>query len=300
MPRTPVNALLDAMRSAYGPADSVDDWLARLTAETEGLFESGMGSIGRVLAMKPELKAHRYQVSVRNDALRAALSTHEARSARRMDFLLAGGPGLRSTREAIATRWPEDPYFAEMIARFAEVGMADMLHLTAYDGDGAWVTLGFPLPYVEREARRSPCWTRAAIHLATALRLQKRALDLARRLPEDAAVLAPDGRLVHAQGLATGARAHDRLRSAVRAIDRSRTDKTSETRAFEVWLGLVDGTWSLVDRHDSDGRRYLLAVRNEVPAQYPQKLSSREAEVAAFAAEGYSDKWIAYTLGIER
>jgi len=56
--------------------------------------------------------------------------------------------------------------------------------------------------------------------------------------------------------------------------------------------------WSLVDRFDSDGRRFLVARRNEPDVRDPRALSPRERQVAAFAALGHSNKLIAYTLGL--
>ena len=302
MPRTS-SALLESMRSAYEPADSIDEWLGRLASRTADLMDASFGSVGRILELGPETTRHPYRICVHDDAARRAFEAHESQSAQRIDFLLSGAPALRSTRASVTTRLGSDPYLAAMMQRFTSVGIADLLHLTAFDGDRTWVTLGFAMKSERARLDAAHCWVRAGIHFATALRLQRRALDLSKRLPDDAAVLAPDGAVVHAQGSACSARARERLRRAVRASDRASVDPAGVERAFEVWVGLVDGTWSLVDRHDTDGRRFLVAVRNEVTATRAASaptLTTREASVAAYAAEGYSDKWIAYALGIQR
>jgi DNA-binding NarL/FixJ family response regulator len=68
--------------------------------------------------------------------------------------------------------------------------------------------------------------------------------------------------------------------------------------ALNLWQALVDGTWSLVDHSDSDGRRFLLARRNEPGVRDPKALTSRERSVLAFAAMGHQNKYIGYLLGI--
>jgi DNA-binding NarL/FixJ family response regulator len=60
----------------------------------------------------------------------------------------------------------------------------------------------------------------------------------------------------------------------------------------------VDGRWSLVDRFESDGRRFMVAHRNEPDVRDPRALSKRERQVVAFAATGHSNKLIGYELGV--
>jgi DNA-binding CsgD family transcriptional regulator len=56
----------------------------------------------------------------------------------------------------------------------------------------------------------------------------------------------------------------------------------------------------MADRHDHDGRRFIVAVPNDPDVRDPRGLSKREAQVAALASLGQSDKLIAYTLGVSR
>jgi DNA-binding NarL/FixJ family response regulator len=51
-------------------------------------------------------------------------------------------------------------------------------------------------------------------------------------------------------------------------------------------------------RFESDGRRYVIAHRNEPNLPNLRGLSQREATVAAFARLGQANKEIAYALGI--
>ena len=64
-----------------------------------------------------------------------------------------------------------------------------------------------------------------------------------------------------------------------------------------VWRRIASGAWSVVDRFDHDGRRYVIARRNLASA--PRRgLSVRERQVLALAVRGHANKYIAYELGL--
>lgn len=84
-----------------------------------------------------------------------------------------------------------------------------------------------------------------------------------------------------------------------RAIDKARSKKTGrDESALEVWQGLVSGRWSLIEQFDQDGKRFVLAHRNPESVTDPRGLTSMEARVAGLAVRGYSNKLIAYHLGV--
>lgn len=62
--------------------------------------------------------------------------------------------------------------------------------------------------------------------------------------------------------------------------------------------GLVAGRWSLVDHFDGDGRRFVVARRNDPDAGDPRGLTQRERQVAEFVGLGRSAKEIAYLFGV--
>jgi DNA-binding NarL/FixJ family response regulator len=55
------------------------------------------------------------------------------------------------------------------------------------------------------------------------------------------------------------------------------------------------GRWSLVDRFDHDGRRYIVAHKNDPQVEDPRALTR---QVLAYAAAGDSLKLTAYILGL--
>ena len=118
-------------------------------------------------------------------------------------------------------------------------------------------------------------------------------------MEEADAVLSPSGALEHARPPAQSREAREALRRAARAIDRARTkSRSDEDAALDAWQGLVAGRWSLVDRFDSDGRRYLVARRNDPDVPDPRALTRRERQVLAYAALGHPLKLVAYSLGL--
>ena len=97
--------------------------------------------------------------------------------------------------------------------------------------------------------------------------------------------LTPGGRVEHAHGVATSRAARESLKAGTQAIERARGPlrRRDPAEAVEVWRGLVSGLWSLVDHFDTDGRRYLVAHRNDATTPDPRALTERERQVLAYA-----------------
>lgn len=140
-------------------------------------------------------------------------------------------------------------------------------------------------------------WSRFAAHLGTALRLRR----ARKEFTADAApaVLTPDGKL--AQGTSEIIAQRSAFADAAKAIDRARGKmrRLDPETATALWRTMVQGEWSLVDWYDHDGKRFLLAQENRVPATGANRtLTAREEQVVACAAMGHSNKLIAYDLGL--
>jgi len=145
-------------------------------------------------------------------------------------------------------------------------------------------------------------WARVATHLSAAVRLRRRERDFGERDQEQPgraeAVLHPDGRVAHAEGPAREADAIAHLRQAVLTVERARGQRRSDLGSLNEWQGLVDARWTLVDRFESDGRRYVVARENEPNPPGPAALTLRERQIVGYAALGHDNKVIAYDLGI--
>jgi DNA-binding NarL/FixJ family response regulator len=140
---------------------------------------------------------------------------------------------------------------------------------------------------------------RVALHIGAGLRL-RRALGETGGREGGEAVFLPDGRCADATGTARGARARDALRSAVKSMDRARgaLRRRAADEALELWRCMVEGRWTLVDRFEADGKRFIVAHPNQDNGAPLRALTDREQQVATQAALGRSNKLIAYDLGL--
>lgn len=193
--------------------------------------------------------------------------------------------------EAIRAFLGENPY-----------GMVDTAGVQALDPSGTslWIVIPAREVVTVQDAMRER-WQRVAAHLTAGLRL-RRALAARETRHEELhtadAVLETDFSVAHASDRA--APALEALREFAREVDRSRgrLRKDAPDEALALWRGLCDGTWSLVDHVDSDGRRYMVARHNEPAVAADRALTPREQQVVAFVAMGHADKLVAYELGL--
>jgi DNA-binding CsgD family transcriptional regulator len=195
----------------------------------------------------------------------------------------------------------------EAMRRFCRrIGIVDQLTLRGVDPTYKGVAVCTPLGDVAAPtARDTGLWTRIAAHISSGFRLRSYLAAIqgekSTALPDSAdAVCEPDGRVTHAANEATEDDARVSLHDAVKAIDRARSKlrKDDPQEAVDIWQGLVSGTWTLVEHFESDGRRYLLALKNTPETQNPKALTERERQAVHYATLGHSTKETAYALGI--
>jgi DNA-binding CsgD family transcriptional regulator len=181
------------------------------------------------------------------------------------------------------------------------LGLKDALGAIALDPGGPTMCFCAPTADLRRPtAAEIATWGRILAHLGAGARLRRL---LSGGQPEESpgaeAILSPSGALKHAMPAAQSSAAQETLRAAAKAVDRARSKaRHDEDEALDLWKGLVAGRWSLVDQFDSDGRRFLVAHRNDPLVSDPRALTRRERQVLVYAAMGYPLKLIAYTLGL--
>ncbi|MDJ0868169.1 MAG: helix-turn-helix transcriptional regulator [Myxococcota bacterium] len=180
----------------------------------------------------------------------------------------------------------------------------DALGINALDPDGRGIVIVAPRPvFGPIPPRPKKRWEQIAAHFAAAHRLR----EALREAPEAETPLGAEAvidpkhlRIAEAQGEAKDAAAIEKLRDAAKQMDRARGKlrHSDPEMAIEIWQGLVDGRWSLVDYFDSDGRRFVVARANAPELGDPRGLTEREHQVAMYTALGESGKLIGYRLGI--
>jgi DNA-binding CsgD family transcriptional regulator len=174
-------------------------------------------------------------------------------------------------------------------------GVADGVGIIAHDGTTRVLTIAAPMAH--QQVLSAPLvahYSRLVTHIAAGWRLRD---SLGKDATVDA-VLAPSGKVVHAERTAREPNARQKLRDAAVAIDRARgaIRRKDEEGAVRLWRVLVDGEWSLVDRFDTDGRRYIVARKN-APTR---ALTLRERQVVSLISLGHHIKLISYELGVSQ
>lgn len=201
------------------------------------------------------------------------------------------------------------PHVAPLLAQRESVGWGDIFTVNGLDpsGIGCLLTIGTREREFSPTAMELAAYARIAHHLATAFRCRRllrvmQAPNGNEPEPNRAAaeaILDADGRFVHAQGEAAGKAARERIRRAAQSIAALRAnDRGAGRAALEVWRPLVDARWTLVDSFEEDGRRYVVARENQARDISLDMLTERERQVVLQAALGFSNKEIAYALGI--
>ena len=182
-----------------------------------------------------------------------------------------------------------------------ELPISDGLGFKALDGEGFAISFAGPTRHLLTTTLADRArWNPLSTHLAAGLRLRRRLAGQRELEPGAEAVFAPDGRCLDARGAATTSSAQEVLRSAVRAVERSRGPlrRKNPAEALKLWRGLVTGRWSLVDSFTSDRKRYVVARENAPSLRDPRALNERERQVVTFAAAGEANKLVAYRLGL--
>lgn len=284
-----------ALEAAYDLDPDPRGWLSRLVEAAESILDDGRGLFGWLThggsgELSPDVLVVRGGAPGLPDVIREIHLASTPELARR-----GYEPGANTLLERLGRE--QAPFVAKYTV---PVGGRDTAGLVARDASGAYLVVGSVLREVGQppQAFRSSA-ERVTSHLNAALRLR---MELSRTDAEDrcSAVLTPEGRVEDARGAAKSAGARSALRDAVLAIERSRGPlrRRDPEGALSLWKALVEGRWSVVDRFDRDGRRYLVAMENALSAAPARRLSVRERQVLAEAATGKPLKIIAYDLGL--
>jgi DNA-binding NarL/FixJ family response regulator len=280
-------------RSAYAFSSDLGQWATGVHEALGPSLDSGQGTLVGVVEFTKKGLGIRYLAS-RGGASRmhhaiVRLSAFLAPAKLRESFFNGRVLGASSGHY-------DDADFARMQARARGGRTRDAAGWCVNDA----VDHGFMVVSPSRDLLRfpeqpSPVVRRLGAHIATGLRLQRVLGSAAFEDPAVEAILDPEGRPQHTVGMARMRGALESLRLSVLARARENED---ELAADPAWNAVLAGRWSLVDRFDSDGRRYVIAYRNPPGVLDPRRLTPREEGVVALAAIGRSNKEIAGELGV--
>jgi DNA-binding CsgD family transcriptional regulator len=279
------------VETAYQLESSEEDWLRALSDAAQ--LDTGLGTSAHV---------HDEKVPPNPDGLKR-WGTPAGYAEGQQQLMASMPPDLivRMHREAPSVTSVTELMGTSFGGPVNALGIGDALMVFAYDGMGRCAVFnGLREGALRPTAYERRLWARLTVHIAAGLRLRGLLQRPTLESDDVEAVLEPDGRCLDARGQASRQSARDVLRDTARRIDRARAHagRQAPEEALELWQGLTAGRWSLVDHIDSDGRRFVIARRNDPQPADPRALSLRERQVATFAAVGRPNKLIAYALGI--
>jgi Bacterial regulatory proteins, luxR family len=303
-----VGDLVSVIESAYSrEADTEAGWLARLASEIRSNLTQ---SSGPLLAwtyhvrpdgyIQPESVAEE-PVGLAQRFLTTDFSGGASQAALTQVHLTAG---LQSASRLLKPFSKTSSLFTYFDRALLSQGFPEMVALNAVDATRRGCIVALPAKSIARfHGSTYAQWARVSVHVAAGLRLSRKLSALPTAEPSTAtadAILTPGGRVEHAKGPATSRTARESLKAGAHAVERARGPlrRRDPLEAVEVWRGLVAGLWSLVDHFDTDGRRHLVAHRNDPSTPDPRALTERERQVVAYADLGQSNKLIAYQLGL--
>ncbi len=286
------------IEEVYRLDDDSDSWLKRLLEHAAPLLNRGFW---------PTIGTYHYTPSSLQLERSAALGPAHARDILAASMQLQtpavsrffrSGPAVASLSEALFTR---EPGLAAVVQQITSGVVHDKMTVKGLTGHGSalilcWLFSERIIPTAQEQRR----WQCVASHLGAGLRLREFAQALDLDSPPVEAIFDSSGKLYEAREGALAQTARTSLRESVCRLEQLRTrhGRSDPDRALEGWEGLVNGRWSLVDYFDLDGRRLVLAIKNDPGFPDPRGLTLRERQVAEFIGQGHSCKEISYMLGI--
>ncbi len=293
---------ISIVEAAYAYEADVKTWFGRLLEHAVPRLDRGFGVTVSTYVPNMRVEEVTFEGHIPEpgllDASRAMIAAYPEIFHR---VLSAAAPHETPTQHLGLTQ-REALTWAPFVEYMHPFGVRDVVGVVARDPSGHAIFFSAPSPDTSRPLRSERlAWSRIAAHISAGARLRRALPSLAGQdLGQGAdAVLSPSGSIAHAEVAAQSRGARESLRHAVRAIDRAKTKaRSNEVEALDLWQGLVAGRWSLVDRFDTDGRRYFVARKNDPDVKDPRALTSRERQVLAYVAMGHPLKLVAYALGL--
>lgn len=292
---------IDVVEAAYDVGVSDKEWLRALAESVRPLIDGGAGMLAYTFDHGTPLeKLHRDPILWDMDHEFPDIKAWVSENPEFLRFVHMNNQGLLAMHDLCKRAGFRDIAQAlpTMARDYAAAGVVDYAALQTVEPGGAGVVIaaGQRTPRTF-DGRTRRVWIRVNTHIAAGRRL-RHAIKL-NGAPEEA-ILKPNGKIEHAEGEGTERTARAALSEAVLRVEKARGKqrKVDPEAATEAWTAMVSGRWSLVDRFETNGRRYIVARRNEHSLPDPRALTRRERAVVHLATLGKSNKLIGYELGL--
>lgn len=288
------------VEASYNLEGNDSQWLKGLLGHVSKILNRGSEPVGWTFHCTPTtFKLGSFSEGTSKALTYAARMSHALSTEKSLDLTYRTGVVIATASELVFPRLPD---MHKMFFNLLKGRMEDLLVINCQSGMGSGVSIGMLLKQTSQvtvhERRR---WPQAAAHIGAAVRLRGKIAQLSSiDSPEVEAILDSGGTLHHARSPAKDQDVRENLRAIVRRIERTRTHtgRADPDEALSNWEGLVNGRWSIVDRFDTDGRRFIVAIKNDPAHPDLRGLTPRERQVAEYVGLGCASKEIAYTLGL--
>lgn len=296
--------IVDILESVYRVDQPRDGWVGDVLRAVDGSLGMGIG-VGAVLYRLGQGEAVHIDaitgLGITEQWQQVGVALHaDPELVRALDHCYRVWPLCATFRQQLPFTVANEAQRGRVTDTYERHGVVDQLIVHARESSGVGLTvLVFADQPIELAPRQVRLLELVATHLSTAYRLHRR-LHADNSTATVEAILDDRGRVAHAEPAARSAFAREKLGEAVRLREwaQGRIRHDAPGRAVAAWKGMVNARWTLVDRLESDGKRYILARENVAAPRAGAGLSQREREVAALAALNRSNKVIAYELGI--
>ncbi|MET0285121.1 MAG: helix-turn-helix transcriptional regulator [Polyangiales bacterium] len=284
---------VSVVERCYEPIEDEQDWLASLFDAASPLLDLGGGMGLSMVREGPD--GRRIALSQARGRLQTIIKTSwpvieqlDDETYRRFYY-----PGQLIAQTSLLVPTFPLPVRAFYATFMKLAGAKDLLAMLGYPAHGWAFALYVAVGDHPIDARLRDTLRRLRIHVEASLRL---------RLFSDSeplAILRPDGKLEHLAREVEQGQGRD-LSTQTSLIEdvRSARGRSDPHRALDVWQALVDGRWSVVERKDSDGKRYYHAFENAPHLFAHRSLSEAEAMILGLSLQGLSGKEVAYSTGL--
>ncbi len=274
-------------------------WLNRILDHAVPLFGRGFGPAAGAWSYTPTTVKLDSVVTCAPNFVHSFLEKTLAADPKMVDSLYRGGAQMFSLSEIISLQ-SRNRQSLGLLSMAGRMGDLVGLRTATGTGRGTGIILGFLKASITPEPLERQRWSRIASHMGAGLRLRGLFERLTLEASQVEAIFEADGTLQDARDKATERTARTALREMVKRLDliRTRPGRRNSDSAMQLWEGLVQGRWSLVDYFDSDRRRFVLAIKNDPTYPDPRGLTMQERQVAEFMGLGQSCKEISYSLGV--
>ncbi len=287
------------LEASYELDQSDDEWRAAMLEHATPMFEECDHVVLFIVGLTPSrVELEHLEVPGGDENRERAIAINRALPPGARDLVYRSGPAVATLSELVVPQYPEA---GEAFESLAEGLARDLVAAIGRADAGRMALLVGALDEVSTTtATQRHQFHLAMSHLGAGLRIRTALARGGVHPDEGEAVFDASGRMLHADGPAKEQSAREALRQAVAEIDRARSarGRSEGVDAVERWQGLVDGRWSLVDHFDRDGKRFVVAHKNDPSVRDPRGLSVREKQIAELVGMGRSTKEIAYELGL--